>query len=167
MASSERVSDARYHTWLNLAQSVARLIQAKHREKSIRRTGNSSIEIGVAIGVVNVGIAEKDIEDHCLRMLLLQVFEEFPQHLPWPRPSTIFFRHCGQACLVNINDDNVLVRLRDNDAVTHHRVESGLAHVCSDVEKGCISDDEQREYYCQIDIKITSPPGHRSMEQSG
>jgi hypothetical protein len=148
---------ARDHGRLDPAQGIVCRIEPQHREKSVAGGGDGGVEIGVAVRVVHVRVAEQDVEHDGFWPLLFDLLDKLAQHLPRPRPAPVVLGHCGEARLVDVDDDDVRVGLGHDDAVTHHHVERRLLHVGGEVQNQRIGRDQEGEYSGQIEIEAALP----------
>ena len=146
------------HRRLDLAQAVAGGIEPQHREEGVVRRRDGIVEIGVAVRVVHVRVAEQDVEHHCLGLLLLDLLDELAQHLARPRPAPVVPGHRREAGLVDVHDHDVGIGLRHHEAIAHHRVERRLAHLGGVVQHHGVEHREHAEQPGEIEIEAVLPP---------
>jgi len=148
---------ARDAAHLDLAQPIAGRIETQHRKIGVLRGCGGGVEVRVAVGVVDIGVAEQDVEQDGPGALEFQVLEEFAQHLARPGPSAIVARHGGETRLVDVHYDDVRIRLRHDDPVADHRVEGSLAHLGAELRHHRIERQDYREYRREVEVEAIAP----------
>ncbi len=141
------------------ALPVVGRVEAHHREPGVACGGDRRVEVGVRVGVVDVRVAEEDVEDDRPGLLGLELLDELAEDLARPGPAAVVGGQGGEGALVDVDDDDVGARRGDAQAVLHHGVEGLLTHAGDEVEGEGVEAGDQGEGDGEVEVEVAPHPG--------